>query len=459
MHKRIKVFLCVLLLLFTAASFPAQAAYPSVLADLSPRSDIILVASADDGSFVFEKNIDKQTAPASLTKIMTAMLVLEACDDLRQTVTASGAAIHALDGLESASVGLLAGEVMSVQDLLYCLLLRSANEAANVLAVHVAGSTEAFVAKMNEKAQALGCTNTTFKNAHGLDEAGHVTTARDMLKILQAAMGYAEFEKISGTASYTVPATDKSAARVLRANNLMLTRSYSDYYSADITGGISGATVNSGRCVAAKASRNGYSYFAVIMQGPYMDIDNDGAKENCAFTDCKKLLGWLFENMRLMVVTDPAQVVAEVPLRLSSSADYLRLVPAEEQYALVPVGLDAGSVYIQPIADTLPEAVKAPVSAGDVIAKANVLYGGVEIATVDLVAEKDVAVNWFYYAWDLVVMFSHTLVFKLIAAVLGVALLGYIGLTIYVNLKKRKARQLKVLEYRDVNESGKKKKK
>lgn len=187
MKKLIKILFCFILIASVLCTMPAYANYNAVyeksLTDSGDNpiyAQIYLLVNLDNDTVIFEKDADKQAAPASLTKIMTATVVLENCKDLDEEVEASYEAIHLLDGTGSSIVGLEPGEKMSIKNLLYCLLVRSGNDAANVLAMHVGGSIEGFVKMMNDKAAALGCKNTHFANVHGLDDPNHYTTARDL---------------------------------------------------------------------------------------------------------------------------------------------------------------------------------------------------------------------------------------------------------------------------------------
>lgn len=158
MKKLIKILFCFILIASVLCTMPAYANYNAVyeksLTDSGDNpiyAQIYLLVNLDNDTVIFEKDADKQAAPASLTKIMTATVVLENCKDLDEEVEASYEAIHLLDGTGSSIVGLEPGEKMSIKNLLYCLLVRSGNDAANVLAMHVGGSIEGFVKMMNDK--------------------------------------------------------------------------------------------------------------------------------------------------------------------------------------------------------------------------------------------------------------------------------------------------------------------
>ncbi|HOU09647.1 MAG TPA: D-alanyl-D-alanine carboxypeptidase family protein [Clostridiales bacterium] len=445
MKKTLAVFICAVLIVLSMPAAAARAAYNSALPALALRSRIILLASLDNGSIIFSKNAEMKTSPASLTKIVTALLVLERCKDLEAKVTVPEYAVRMFDNTDSSNAGIVAGEVLSVGDLLRCMLVKSANEAAAILADHVAGGQDEFVAMMNAYLIKLGCKNTAFVNVHGLDAQGQYTTASDMLKIVLKALEYPEFVKITSMTKVTIPPTNKSAKRELASTNLMMNSNYREYYCKYVSGIKTGSTSTAGKCVAAKASKDGYSYVALVMQAPYDDFDNDSVKENGAFIDCKKLLEWTFDHISLESVADPKKIVTEVRVNLSSTEDYVSLVPEKEVFALVPSGTDDTSVLIEPIGESLPESIDAPVEKGRVIGRARILYAGEEIAQVNLAASKEVKRNIALYLLAQLHKASGTAVFKIVAAAAVAALLGYVFLSYAINRKRNKKRKVKVL--------------
>ena len=194
-------------------------------------ADIVLLLNLDSNTVIFDKNADKVTAPASLTKITTAILTIENCQDLDAVVTVKQSSIDAIAGTNSSTAGLLAGEELTVRQLLYCLLVRSANEAAVILADYSGGgSVPAFVQMMNDFAASLGCTYTHFVNPHGLDAEGHYSTSHDLAWSTQHAMELPLFSEIVNTVSYTLPATNKREERNLLSTNWLINPNFKTYY-------------------------------------------------------------------------------------------------------------------------------------------------------------------------------------------------------------------------------------
>lgn len=168
------------------------------------NSQAAVVMDADTGAILYSLNPDNEYPMASITKTMTALITLEE-GDLSASTTATAAALDLVD-LESTRIGFVEGENLTLDELMYCMLVYSANDAANILAAAVAGDVPTFVEKMNKKAEELGCTHTHFVNPNGLDEDGHYSSAHDMALIMRAANQHPEFAKYSGATSYELPA-------------------------------------------------------------------------------------------------------------------------------------------------------------------------------------------------------------------------------------------------------------
>jgi len=448
------VGLALLCALLGGSLFPVGAQFNTLLQDvpkLTGVSEILLLQSLDDGSVIFSKNETRRSAPASLTKIVTAILVFEKCADLSEVVTVKDYCIEAFYGLDSSNAGIRIGERLTVEQLLYCMMLPSANEAAYILADHAAGSVKAFVEEMNAFAEGLGCTDTHFANPHGLDEEGHYTTAADLAAMTSYALrrefkGNAAFEKIVGTRAYEVPATNLHAKRSLVSTNKMLNRNYPDYYSADVSGVKTGSTDLAGTCIAAKASRAGFHYLCIVMRGQNVDKPGDTYKINTAMVDAKAMLDWAFDNIRYQRVAEKEKAVAGIPVEMARKADYVQLVPAQDMYAFVPVGVDSGSVLIEPIVGTLPESLVAPVDKGrDYGIRGSIQYAGIEFAQVALVPASDIDRSATMYLVYLAKQAAGQKITKaLLLAVLFAAAI-YL-LTLYIQKRrKRKERQLRVV--------------
>ncbi len=388
--KKFILFLIIFLILISNISFVANAAFTSAV---ETQSDVVYVYSLDaDRTVIYDKNSDQIVNCSSLAKVVTAYLVISLCDDYSQLITVPATPIRALDSVSCTRVGILVGEVISVQELLYCMMIANAADAGNVLAYHFGGeSVTAFVEKMNAFAEEIGCENTHFADPNGLDDMDQFTTAKDFALIYEKCLSNDYFAQIAGMDYYKMPATNKYyETRYLHTTNLCMDYNYSDYYCSQVVNGKVATDSNKLGYVVSTATKDGYTYLAVVLSGPSVDYDNDDNAENMAMVDTANIYDWIFDYIKLRVVVKTSTVVDEIKVNHSSDYDYVSLVPMMEVSALVPEGIDSDSVYIRAIDELTKTEVDAPVHKGDVLGTAGIYYAEEEIARVDLVASFDV---------------------------------------------------------------------
>ena len=248
-----------------------------------------ILYDATNDKVLFEKNADAQFAPASITKVLTALLVLENAK-MDEMVTFSKTAVTYLES-GAVTLYLTEGDQVSVKDCLYGLMLKSANEIANGLAEHVGGSILNFCNMMDAKAKELGCTNSNFENPNGLNNTSHLTTARDMAKITAAAFENEEFRKIVSTTSYKFPATKAMGARTISMGHKMIYPNDSRYYEG-ILGGKTGYTSKAGNTLVTCVERDGVRLVAVVLKS-----------QSTHYTDTKAMLdyGYALHNAGAVV--------------------------------------------------------------------------------------------------------------------------------------------------------------
>lgn len=333
---------------------------------------------------LYSKNPDEKLYPASLTKAMTCLIVLEN-GNLDDEVTVSEAAISDLDP-EGSSASLSAGEVMSVRNLLYCLMVESANDAGAVLAEYIAGSEEKFVEMMNAKAEELGCTGTHFANPHGLHDEQHYTTARDMAKIFTSAIKNDDFRTISGTSYYKVPETNKASERELYTTNYLLGNEIMDYYyDSRVICGKTGFTSDAGRCLmlAAEDKETNTTLVSVVL-GAQQEVADDGYTilYYGSFEETEHLLDFGFDNFTTAEVCKADQTVAMFDVNKGDNG--VVVAPAEGYRAVLPADFDINHITVR--AEPLPEGVNAPVALGDVVGTVRVWYKDTCIYQTDAVS-------------------------------------------------------------------------
>ncbi len=404
-------------------------------------SDIYYMISLDDGTVLFSRNETKKTAPAAFVKLLGAITAIEKWGSLDKEIEITEESLGLVEYTYGVrTVNLLVGEKYTKRQLIEALMMYGANDCASVIAYSVSGSAEGFVQAMNELAKKIGCSRTKIVNITGFDADGQCTSAQDVALILKYALNSPVFSETFSASSITLPSTSRNGERTYNTENRMTSASYSDYYHSAVNGGKYTFSTKAGECIAASSSQDGYSYLTIVMRGSMKDIDRDGVNENTALTDAKALISWVYSNIRFRVIATVNQTVAVVNVVAGKDADTLRLVPEKETSALVPAKATSNSVLIKPMPETLPEQVKAPISAGDVICQAKVYYADQEITTINLVAANDVGLSLVrLFMTKLSNLLSST--FFIILEVLALLLVcSYLGLLLYHNMKRKKMR-------------------
>lgn len=263
-QKSVCLFLSFMFLFVFLLSNGAQAA-PSWPNDVSVSAEGVALMDADSGCMIYGRNLHRRYYPASITKILTALIIVERCN-LDDTLTFSYDAVHRVER-GSTSAGYDTGDQITVREALYAMLLKSANEVANALAEHCAGSMEAFAKLMNEKAASLGCKDSSFVNPSGLNDNNHYTTAYDFALIAQAAFQNPVFVEFDSTTYYEMPvnATNDKPFMVYCGHKMM--KKNSGHYYPGIIGGKTGYTVLAGNTLVTCAERDGLKLISVILNG------------------------------------------------------------------------------------------------------------------------------------------------------------------------------------------------
>ena len=249
----------------------------------------LLLAQTDTGKILYERQADKKIYPASTTKLMTAILVVENCE-LDEIVTVSENAVKSVPP-DYVTANLQVGEELTVNDLMYVMLIPSANDAANVLAEHVGGSIESFATMMNTRAKELGCTGTNFTNPSGLQDKNHYTTTKDLFLIAQEAISKSFIKKIIGTTTYTLNNTNQytGTKRTFTTTNYMKQKSLSKYYCDYCIGGKTGYTGDAKNCVVEYAQKDGMELTAIVM-------GENASVKGKKFLDAKEMFEYAFKN-------------------------------------------------------------------------------------------------------------------------------------------------------------------
>lgn len=348
------------------------------------HAESALLMDMKTGRVLYGKNIDERLFPASTTKMMTGILALES-DSMNDTVTATYEAIKDIT-LQDSHMGILIGEELTMEQLVSGMLVYSANDAANVIAIHLAGSIEAFADKMNAKAQELGMQNTHFVNACGIHDDNHYTTAEDLAILAQYCMKNERFREIVKTPIYKMPATNKYAQeRALPNTNMFLSSTRSSYSYQPCIGIKTGHTDRAGYCLVSAAEYNEISLIAVVLKCNNKDTGSNAY----SYIDSRNLFNYGFNNYVSKQIASPGDVIADSKVYEAKSDTRVALTVPENIYALVPSSADLGS-DLSAETEIQQELLTAPIKKGTVLGKVVYSCGGAQLASADLVAANDV---------------------------------------------------------------------
>ena len=361
---------------------------PPALNDFGQYLDTTVQAKAaalvelNSDTLVYGMNLDEKLYPASLTKIMTCMLALEH-GNLDDIVTVSHEALQDLNAAGS-SAGLLEGEQLSLRELLYCVMISSANEACNVVAEYIAGDIPSFVALMNAQAAALGMTGTHFANAHGLHDENHYTTVRDLVTLARWAWQSEQFQEFSTQTSHTVPATNKSEERVLRTTNYLTSgQTVGKYYYDKARGIKTGFTTPAGGCLISTAESGSLHFLSVVCGCETLQND-DGTETDQRFTETKRLFEYGFNHLNsVQVLADTALV--DMPQVLYADGRDSVVVRAKDNISvLLPDSCDTSGITLTVQYDS-EAPLEAPLEAETKVGTVSAVLDGKVLATCDLV--------------------------------------------------------------------------
>ncbi|MBQ7203584.1 MAG: D-alanyl-D-alanine carboxypeptidase [Eubacterium sp.] len=343
------------------------------------------VANPETGKIFYQKNADKKMFPASTTKILTALVVLENCD-LDETAVVTQKALDLVpEGYSNANMR--AGEEFTVYTLLQALLIPSANEAAIALAEHVSGSIEKFADLCNKRAKELGCKNLHFVNPNGVHSNKHYCTAHDLYLIAAACQSFDAFREIVSTPSFTVPATDiyKFEDRTFNNTNELILN-YSPNYYPECTGIKTGHTEEAGECLVSSASKDNIDLICVVLGGKILGNVNE------RFTDTKKLFDFVFDNYEYKQVLKKGEVMQTLNVdRADKDTASLDIITKNDIYTIVPKGADSDAVEKN---TRLKTGIQAPLREGARLGVALVTVDGITYYA-DLVASHSVKMQSF----------------------------------------------------------------
>ncbi len=381
-----KKIIATILLLFVIINIPTCTFAEKL--EISSKAAILI--DAETGKILYEKNIHKILYPASTTKIITAILAIEN-GNLNDTVVVDR---EATLGVSGSHIALEPGEIFTLEELLYALLIESANDAAKAIAIHISGSVEQFAELMNEKATSLGAINTNFVNPNGLPDDNHVTTAYDLALIANHAMKNETFRTIVSNYLYTIGTTNKkSEPRYLKSHNRLL---YSDekilvdgkyvpikYYGA--IGVKTGYTIKAHNCLVSAATRNNQTMIAVVLKASGKNV----------FIDTHKLLNYGFDNFTQKKLSFQNEFISNISVK-AGNIPLVTGIIKNDLVVVVPKNKENSIIKNIKLYDN----IVAPLQKGQTIGKADYLIDGEIIGSVDIVSAMSIDKEPIYSLFD-----------------------------------------------------------
>ena len=446
-----RTFLCLLLAFVFAASCLPQTIFATTDKKTvttwpegpENNSGAVCLLDADTGAVLYDKNMDEQRYPASITKILTALLIIEN-KQMTDTVTFGEHAVsESIPG--NARINVQLGETITVEDALHAILLASANEVCTQLAIDIAGSEEGFAAMMNERAAELGCTGTHFCNPCGLHEDDHYTTAHDLYLIAKEAMKDATFRDIVSTVQHRMAKTNLHEERIILTTNQLIFSSFQPWSYANCLGIKTGHTSQAGNCFVGYAEYGDAKLFSVVLG--CSSSSKEYPTVAASFTDTKSLCQWGFENFTSKTLARQGEEVTYTKVKLSTDTNQVILTAKNDLVSLLPRELDVKDLELQ---SDIPEEIAAPIKAGDTIGSVTYTYDGRDYGTVELVALNDISRSTVLFYADKLSSFFQSIVFKvlLLAAAAFFLLHIFTGL-VFGGVRRRRRRRSSRSRYND----------
>ena len=402
----------------------------SILADNAPSltAPAAYVVNLDTNIVVYEKNSETPLSAASLTKLMTTLLLLENYQDQLDSISLTAPSyVYDLiweQSTNASSADIRRGETQSLRNLLYAMLLPSGNEAAYIVADYMGGgSIDNFVAMMNDEAKAVGCTGTTFVDPCGLNP-NNITTARDAYLILRALTAYDVFSTVVGTPSYDMGTNDRyttPGTYIIQTTDKLITNSS---YHRDYTKGGKTGSLGEWQNFAGWHSQDGESYISILLNVPY-DADPEGMRP--ALVETATIMDWVFDTYTIAPALDTTQPITEVRVAYSTQADTIMLYPADNMMTLLP--REGGAALTEQVFN-VPDQLPAPIKQGDIVGTVTLTIEGETIGTADLIAGSDVSRNQLLYTISRVSLFFSSTYFKVVVILTMLVIGAYLIFTV-----------------------------
>lgn len=454
MKKILSLLLAVLLSVCMLATPAFAGSFQSQFDQLGMSAQGIYIENLDTGVVMYEKNAHTQMAAASLTKLVTTMILLEKVEDLdARTFEAPGTIFDIISQYDSPShADIKRGATLTGRELLYAMMLPSANEAAYIVAYNLGGGNISnFIYLMNAKAKQMGCLSTKFTDPCGLDPE-NMTTAYDMAQIIKYMSTYMEqrdlFAQVCKTTKYTMPAGvgfSTAGEYSIWTTNLLIDEQRGDVYYRDYTQGGKTGSLEDWQNFASWHQKGDMRFVSAVL---HASASADAYQQQYYPTKAAKpalhetcvLMDWVYENFHLDNALDTGAFVTERPVKYSIEADTVKLFPKEGLYTILPNESDQSA--IQKTYD-LPETLAAPIKQGEVVGTVTLSLAGESIGTVELIAGSTIERNQVLYLISRVGEFFGSLYFKVVLILSAITAVIYLIIFLYINFKHKDDRKIR----------------
>ena len=442
--KRLSCFvftICAALLLSTLTPTRALADEAGFVPTVAITAEAVYLYNIDTDTVIYSKNADTPLPPAAITKLMTSILAIEMTDNLdSEEITYPISVQNYLWEYQQqhgavANAGLMAGNVFTMRDALYAMMLPSANDVAMSVSAHLGGTQEDFVVMMNERARELGARNTSFSNSTGLYSSQNLSTAYDIAQIAKHAMTVPGLMDIANTANWDARLISPETSITWSNKNRLLSPS-SSYYYPNAMGIIGGYVPDGGFCMVSTASKDGFTYLLVVLG--CADIV-DGAinlDREMQFVDSARIYNWVFDTFRVKSLLEKGKTVHGVPIKFSSQQDQVKLMAADRFTSLLPSNIEPSDVVLVPYT---ADEFTAPVKKNDPAGEVALLLSGEEIGRVPLVFAESVEASQMLILLERVYSVTRSFWFKFSVSLLILLILLYIVFMIRRNNMRRRS--------------------
>ncbi len=455
MKKIITALLCMVLLITISQPIWAQQVMHAyymeyfIVPEEPVLSNSVVLVDVETETLAYQKNEIQQLDPGALVKIMTAALVFYyvPADELDTKIICDEDIMNNPKWYELGGTlsELVAGEEVSIRDLLVTMMVQSANDTSEVLARYVGkaylgGDETTFITRMNQFAEELGCTNTNFVNVHGLSQEGQYSTASDMAKIALYAISFPEFLEISGPNYYEIEPTNKHTYPISIYSSNLMSSALSSYYYPPATNIRIGRTPEGMEHLASVATYGSRTYLLIALNAPY--LDEEEKRTYATYKDAEMLFDWAFADLQLKSIVTQGDVytAAEIPVALSTTKDYVLAVPESDIALLLPRDWDIETLDL---VRNIPAEIQAPIVVGQVLGSIDVKYNEVLLASVDLQATEALERSPAKSVANDILIFLFSTPVKIVSGLLIVGVILFVLYTINHNKKRSAARARK----------------